>query len=235
MDETSNAISDNLSDFSGKLMRVEATYIKEIGLDLAAARKALVGAAPGFKNSRMNFGRILRTYKHQFKAVRGWTAAVKVIAEAIGCDERTVDRIIEDYERASSLPALVIEAMEEQKINPAEAKNAPVIANLAQVPQSVTREEADEAVRIAIQYHVTQKKAAKKASSKPTETTVEEFAAHVVKLFERRYRNMPPEQRDADLRYVLEHVVNALRADIRELRHYGRPVLVPRPETRVAA
>lgn len=171
MNEGTTAVCDNLSNFSPKLKEIENTYIKEISVDLAHARSAVVGALPAFRSSRLNIGRILRTYKEQFKAARGWTAAVKVIADAVGCDERTADRIIEDYERASSLPALVIEAMEEQKINPAAAKNAPMIAKLAQVPQTVTREEAAEAVRAVVQVHAAQKKAAKKTGSSPASVT----------------------------------------------------------------
>lgn len=228
-------VSDNLSDFSTRLKEVENTYIRDSSAALAHARNSVVSALPGFKSSRMNFGRILRAYKEHFKAARGWTAAMKVIAEAIGCDERTIDRIIEDYERASQLSSITLGAMVEQKIDPAAAKNAPVVEKLVQMPRPATREQAAEAVRIAVQEHVAQKKAAKKSGAKSTEHGLEEFTARVVKLFEHRYKSVMPQQRDVELRYVLERVVNTLRADIRELRQYGRPALVPKPEIGKAA
>lgn len=235
MNEGRTTKSDNLSDLSTRLKDVESTYIKDISVGLAQARNSLVGALPAFRSSRMNFGRILRAYKEHYKAARSWTAAMKVIAEAIGCDERTVERIIEDYERASSLPALVIDAMEELKINPAAAKNAPVIEKLVQMPLPATREEAAAAVRVAVQDHAAQKKAFKRAESKLAEAGLEEFTAQLVKLFVRRYHSIAPDRRDPEVRYVLEMVVNTLRAEIRDLRQYGRPALVPKPGAKAAA
>lgn len=55
----------------------------------------------------MQLGRTLRTYKAYFKAARGWTAAMTVIADAIGHDEKTVERIIGDYERVAPSPTIV--------------------------------------------------------------------------------------------------------------------------------
>ncbi|MFP5209690.1 MAG: hypothetical protein ACLGRW_10415 [Acidobacteriota bacterium] len=228
MNEGRTAKSDNLSDFSTKLKNVESIYIQDISAELAHARNSVAGALPGFRSSRMNFGRILRAYKLHYKAARGWTAAMKVIAEAMGCDERTVERIIDDYERASQLPSVTLEVMAEQKIDPAAAKNAPVVDKLVRMPPPATREEAAEAVRAAIRDHVAQKKAVNNVAAKPAEMGVENFTAHVVKLFEQRYRSMAPAQRDAELRYVLEVVTNTLRAGVTNLRQYSRPALVPK-------
>lgn len=235
MNEGRTAISDNLSDFSSKLKDVENTYIKEISVELAHARNAVVGALPAFRSSRMNIGRILRTYKEHYKAARGWTAAVKVIAEAMGCDERTVDRIIEDYERASQLPSITLEVMAEQRIDPAAARNAAVVEKLAQMPRPATREEAAESVRAVVQDHAARKTAVKKTGPTPGEASVEEFTARVVKLFERRYQSMAPEQRAPEMQYVLEVVTNTLQANVTKLRQYGRPALVPKPAIAEAA
>lgn len=46
---------------------------------------------------------------------------------------------------------------------------------------------------------------------------------------------MPAVQRDLEVRYVLERIVNTLRADIRDLRQFSRPALVPRPSKREVA
>ena len=118
MNDNGTEKSDNLSELSRELKRVENTYIQSISVELTRARNAVAGSLPGFKLNRMNFGRVLRAYKEHFKAKRGWTAAMKVIADALHCDERTVDRIIEDYERASKLSTLILDEMEEQKIRP---------------------------------------------------------------------------------------------------------------------
>jgi hypothetical protein len=63
MNDRRTGISDNLPDFSTRLLRVESTYIKDISVELAHARGSVVSALPGFRSSRMQFGRILRAYK----------------------------------------------------------------------------------------------------------------------------------------------------------------------------
>ncbi|MDR5727629.1 MAG: hypothetical protein RB191_09405 [Terriglobia bacterium] len=60
--------------------------------------------------------------------------AAKVIAAAIDCDEKTVFRIIEDYEPASQLSPITLEAVLEQNIDPAAAKHARVVENLLRIP-----------------------------------------------------------------------------------------------------
>ncbi len=235
MNQGTTAISDNLSDFPTRLMRVESTYIKEISVDLARARGAVIGALPGFKNSRMQFGRVLRAYKQHFKAVRGWTAAMQVIAEALGCDERTVDRMIEDYERASQLPAITLQAMEAQKIDPAAHRNAPVVKNLVQMPQPATREEAAEAVRTTYQKHQEQKRTRKRVAPASASASLEEFSRQVVKLFRERYRTMEPKQRNAEVRYVIGQVVAELGIDDPDLRSFARAAAAQRSMIEKAA
>lgn len=228
--------SDNLSEISIELKRVEDTYIHSGSTELAHARNAVVGSISGFKVSRLNLGRALRTYKQYFKAERDWTSAMKIIADVLQCDERTVYRLIEDYERASRLPEITLEAMAGQKIDPAAAKNAPVVENLLRMPEPKTHEEATKAVVAVHQKHVAERKQQdKESATNPATTEIEVFAKRILKQFEDRYRSMAPAQRDAEARYVLELVANTLRLDIRELRQYSRPAQVPKPTVKEAA
>ena len=235
MNDGTTGISDNLSDLSRRLKHVEDTYIHDISAELAQARNSVAGALPGFRNSRMAFGRILRAYKQHYKAARGWTAAMQVIAEALGCDERTVDRIIESYERASQLPAITLEEMEKQKIDAAAARNAPVVEKLVQMPRPATREEAAEAVRTVYQGHVAKKRTRKRAGSPSASTSLEGFASQVVKLFQGRYRKMEPQQRDAEVRYVIGLLAAELGIDDPELQSIARGSLAGRPAIAEAA
>ena len=235
MNKGTTAISDNLSDLSRRLKDVEDTYIHDISAELAHARNSVAGALPGFRNLRMAFGRVLRAYKEHYKAARGWTAAMQVIAEALGCDERTVERIIESYERASQLPAITLEEMEKQKIDPAAARNAPVVEKLIQMPQPANREEAAEAVRTVYERHVAKKRTRKRAAAPSTGASPEEFARQVVKLFEGRYRKMEPQQRDAEVRYVIGLLAAELGIDDPELQSIAQGSLTGRPAIAEAA
>lgn len=229
-DETYVEKFDKLSKLSTELQLVEKTYIHTESRELAKTRNSVVGGLQAFGNSRFQLGRVLRQYKMLFKSGRGWVAAAKLIATAMDREERTVYRIIEDFERASQLPPIVLEAMLEQQIEPAAAKNISVVETLLNMPEPKTSEKASAVVREAFKKQVLQK--AKTASVKPT---LEAFAERIVKQFEDRYRSTPPEQRDAEVQYILELLVNTMRAPIRELRQFGRPTLVPKPPKQGAA
>ncbi|HVC91826.1 MAG TPA: hypothetical protein VND66_14525 [Acidobacteriaceae bacterium] len=155
--------------------------------------------------------------------------AAKVIAAAIDRDEKTVFRIIEDYEPASQLSPITLEAVLEQNIDPAAAKHARVVENLLRIPSRRSKK-ASAVVAGAFKTHMLQK--IKKASVKPD---LEAFAERIVKQFEDRYRAAAPQQRDAEIKYILEPLVNTLRTPIRELRQFGRPTLVPKPPKQGAA
>ena len=221
---------DKLSNLSKELQRIEKTYIHTESAELAKTRNSVVGGLQAFGNSRFQLGRVLRQYKLHFKSGHGWVAAAKLIAAAMDREERTVFRIIEDYERASQLPPIVLEAMREQQIEPAAAKNSDLVETLLKMPEPKTSEKASAAVRQALK-----KQGLQKTKKDAPESDLEAFAERVVKQFEDRYRSATPQQRDAEVKYILELLVNRLRAPIRELRQFGRPTLVPKPKKQGAA
>jgi hypothetical protein len=65
-----------------------------------------------------------------------------MIAEAIGCHERTLFRYIENYERVACVPAITIDALHDQGGDPAASKHAPIIDDLSRLPVPETREQA---------------------------------------------------------------------------------------------
>ena len=156
--------------------------------------------------------------------------AAKLIGAAMDRDVKTVFRMIEAYETASQLPAITLEAMREQNIDPAAAKNIAVVETLLKMPEPKTSEKASAVVRQAFKTQVLQK--AKRASVK---ADLEAFSEKIVRQFEDRYRSAAPQQRDAEVQYILELLVNTLQAPIRELRQFARPTLVPKPKKQGAA
>jgi hypothetical protein len=225
---------DKLSNLTRRLETIERNHANAAGGSLVQARSAVVNLVSKYCDSRFHLGRVLRNYKMHFKAQRGWIAAAEAIAEAINRDERTVYRIIEDYERASRLPSIVLKAMEAQKIDPAAPKNAGMIQKLAQMPEPATRKKAELVVAQVRREDAVEKKAVRAAKLHDNED-IETFAARMLRYFEGRFGTVSPQQRDYELRFVLELIVNSLRADIRELRQFGRPTLVPKPASREVA
>jgi hypothetical protein len=225
---------DKLSNLARELESIEQKHAQVKDAEITQARSAVVSQVSKYRDSRFQLGRVLRNYKAQYRADGGWVAAAKIIGEVLNRDERTVFRIIDDYERASKLPQIVIEAMEAQKLDPAAPKNAGIVGKLAQMPEPSTRKKADSVVARMHTEHTIGKKVARAAKNRDKES-LEEFAKRILCHFQNRFGSMPQEKRDADLRYVLELVVNSLRAEIRELRLYGRPTQVPKPVKREIA
>jgi hypothetical protein len=229
-------IFDNMSNISAALGKIEMDHIAPGSLDPITDRNAALGTLGPYLHQRSQLGRVLWAYRQHFKPGRGWVAAATVIADPMGREVRTVFRIVEDYERAMGLPPMVFEAMVEQKLDPAEGKNAPVVEKLLQMPKPETRSEAVAAVTAAVREHVAQKKEKRKASAKVTRREGEEhFAKRIVKEFEDRYRSVSPQQRDSEVRSVLERVASALQADIHELRPHSLPGPLPKTATAEAA
>ncbi len=104
--------------------------------------------APGqFNSSRYRFGKALASYKVFFAEERAWMQAAELIAQAIGRNERTVRRISDDYVRASQAPAEVIEELEARRLDPAAKKNAPVLANIIEMPPVEVKAKPKEAMQ----------------------------------------------------------------------------------------
>lgn len=224
---------DNLSNLSEQLQRVEETDLNGGSYEWSQSRKVVVSAVQGYRHGRFDLGRALRAYRMHFKAQRTWVVAAQTIADARGCCRKTVFRVIADYERAQGLPLIMVEAMLDQEIDPAEAKNSKITESLLQMPEPETPKEAVASVAKAVQERMKRKKAAVRA--KHARAGVEDFAKRILRQFEDRYRTADRLLRDDEVKYVLELLVNTLRIPIRELRQYPRPALVPKPGQRKEA
>ena len=152
---------DNLSSLSARLIEVEREHVKcEDGTEVDV-RQDLIDALGQFNSSRYRFGKALAAYKVFFAEERAWMQAAEIIAQAIGCDERTVRRIVDDYVRASQAPEEAIEELEAQGLDPAAKKNAPVLASIVEMPTGQVKAKPKEAVAQAVKM-VKAAKAAKK-------------------------------------------------------------------------
>jgi len=202
---------------------------------LKQARERLLAALDLCDRTRYKLGEALWNYRGYFKAEQVWMKGVKVIASAIGCSERTVHRIISDYESAAKLPTITRDAMMQQQIDPAAGKNAPLVEKLSQIPEPNTPEEAASIVATAHHDHVTRRKHEKTVGKKARTIDLEEFKESMVGRFEGYFSSVSPDVRKVQVLYVLEQIVNTLRVDIRELRQFSRPSLVPKPGVKEAA
>ena len=124
----------NLSSLTARLQEIEVGHVGEGDSGLSDARLALVNALEQYRKSRYRLGEMLSGYRKFFLVTRGWSAAAVAIAGAIGCDERTIRRIVEDYDRVAGVPALVIKSLEQLGIDPSARKNASMIAKVLRMP-----------------------------------------------------------------------------------------------------
>jgi len=135
-----------LSDLSVRLQELEVGCVGVNELGLGSARLSLVNALEGFRSSRYRLGQKLSAYKAFFQANQGWMVAATAIADAMGCEERTIRRIIDDFERVSEVPDVVIKALQQAGFDPAARKNAGMIAKLLGMPDKPADLDLDIAV-----------------------------------------------------------------------------------------
>jgi hypothetical protein len=142
----------------------------------------------------------------------------------------TLHRMLKNYTDAKrKLPQMVINAMIELRIEPTDRKNRSVVEMAAQAPEPATREEAVATVKMAHAKVVAMKRTAKAETGPVKPGSLDDFTLRIVRMFESRYRSCPPSSRDDEVRYVLERVVNNLRANVRELHIYSRADQVRKP------
>ena len=150
MESNSGNKLDKLSTLSAWLIKVEREHLKCADGAEVDARQNLVDALGQFNSSRYRFGKALAIYKEFFMEAGGWMDTANLIGHAIGRDERTIRRIIIDYQRASEVPVEAIEELEARGFDPAAKKNAPVLANILEMPTAVVKSNPKEAVAHAV-------------------------------------------------------------------------------------
>lgn len=145
-------IMENFSNLSARLAEIEAEHIGADGGNAEEARETLVSALSQYGTSRFRLGKALAEYKKLFAADRGWMAAAKSVADALGCDERTIRNIISDYERAAELPSTIIKAAKSKGIDLARRRHSLKVAVIKtaieseETPESIDEDKAERIV-----------------------------------------------------------------------------------------
>jgi hypothetical protein len=186
---------------------------------LKQAREVLINTMQTYHRSRFELGRALWGYRAPYKANRGWMPAAKTIAAFLKLSLRTLFRIIDDYESASNLPRLTLEALQQLDVDPAAAKHRELVGDLLGMSEPKTRDEAIAATARAVEKHNTAKQEGKTSLAKGQgKETAEAFANRLVAQCLRRYSALDLKVRDADARCVVDHVVSKLGEKIPSLR-----------------
>lgn len=202
---------DKVSNLRRELEAVEREHIGNPPPGVLAVRNEAITQLGEVARSRWQLGRILRIYKTFYKDQHGWVAAARVIGEAIGRDERTIYRIVGDYERTENIPPILVEELEKQGIDPSARKNASLVNELEQTPAPASSKEAARVVDKAVAKQKAHRKASRDATAKKSP---EEFSRQIIALFKKRYAGMPPEEAQAEMRKVFLKVVEGLGLEI---------------------
>jgi hypothetical protein len=111
-------------------------------------RSLMLGALTKYTNSRFHLGRALASYKEACKVDGIWLRASRAIAKHMSISQRTLFRVISDYERVSGAPQAVLSAMQAEGIDPAKRKNDPLLEEITDaMADDPSAEEAQEVVR----------------------------------------------------------------------------------------
>lgn len=218
---------DKLSDLAADL-EVAESELGEVpaAKQLQEAREEVVASLILHRGSLYRLDDALSQYRAFFKAEHMWLKVLDKIATAYGCSAKKFTRLLEKYDTAGGLGPFLFDKMLEQRIDPRLPRNRLVVEMLEKAPKPADREAATAAVKAA--KVLTMKRTAANSSQQAVQGD-DAFACRIKKLVDPWYHTFPLETRDAELRYVLEKLVNTLRADVRELRIYSRPDQVRKP------
>lgn len=229
MQDTDSAALDKLSNLAVELEADERELGEAVAIGMKEAREEVVAALIAHGEIVYRVVETLSRYRKFFKAKHTWLKILDRIAAARGCSTKTLRRLLSNYDKAQELEQVVIDEMLEQHIDPSLPRNRPVVEILGRDPRPKNRQEATAAVNSARANLITMTNPPKTDMEAGDPQSAEEFARRLARLVEPWYRGFSLEDRDVQLRYVLEKLVNRLRADIRELRIYSRPDQVRKP------
>lgn len=225
MDDSDSTNVDKLSDLARELEEIER---REGGVEdhagVNAAREGLISAMRGVFKSHYEFATSLDRYRHFYKAKKTWTVALEIIATVQGYSARTLYRLLRNYDDARQLPLVFVDVMREEGLDPTRGKNLGLVKSLTKAPEPASHADAKASLNVARANVVKITPSVQNALSE-----LEQFTARIVRMFEFRYRTYHGTDRDDQILFVLEKIVNVLRADVRELRMYDRPDPVPKP------
>jgi AraC-like DNA-binding protein len=225
MEDDQSTRLDKLSDLARELEEIEC---RQGGVTDSAgakeAREGLISAMRRVFRSHYEFAEWLDRYRRFYKVTKTWTVALEAIAAVQGCSARTLSRVFRNYDDARQLPLAFVDVMREEEIDPAEGENRKLVKALTTAPEPANHAEARATLKVARANVVKMKPA---AANPPSE--LEDFAERIVRMFKSRYDAYSGADRDEQIRFVLERVVNVLHAEVRELRKYDRPDRVPKP------
>ncbi len=139
-----------LDNLSNRLEEVTSALRGEEAEAERRQRPAVVEVMSQYMSDRYELGKSLAQYRAVFKHEKVWVRVCEAIADAMGKDERTVRRIIADYERAKQASNTVRAAMKAEGFSPLAAKNRDLLARVIELTpkdHSPTSEEATSLVR----------------------------------------------------------------------------------------
>jgi hypothetical protein len=141
-----------------------------------------------------------------------------------GCSTRTLYRLLRNYDATRQLPLVFVDVMRNAGFDPALGQNRKVVKSLSRVATPASHADAKVSLHLARANVVRMAPTVKSAPN-----TLEEFATRIVRMFETRYRSYHGADRDEQIRFILERIVNVLGANVQELRTYRRSDRVPEP------
>lgn len=155
-------------DLSAQLDRITAELDDSDRVEEKTQRTSLLSVLKNYTISRFRFGQALASYKEVCRLEGIWLAASKAIAKEIGRSQRTVFRILSDYQRVADTPEPVLVAMKREGYDPAAPKNETLLHEvLGATPGDSTPQQVQKVVQRKAAY-LKQTNAKKRSSDSGT-------------------------------------------------------------------
>jgi len=214
---------DNLSNLTTALVAIErGEGSSRDEVEFQSARTVVIDAIRDLNRSRFALGRALAKYREFYKQEQLWVRARKEIASALGCDPRTISRIVQESEAAAPLNPFVLQALENNKIDPGKKRHAGIVQELLKSAPPISPKAADAEVRVAVH------KVAARQRGKRESEPIEEFTRRIIKQFLNRFQRLSPLVRSKELQFCFNELMGALKCEPESARDLLTQVREPK-------
>lgn len=178
-------------------------------------RKLLVLAIASDRSSGIRIGQLVARYRDHYKIDQAWMPIGKSIARSLGYKSYTsLNSLMKAAENVSKIPEILLAAVIELGIDPAENKYRQLVIELQSVDFSGGDEEARVVAQAAIdQFRTRKRDAASKRKNAQSDSSTK-FGDRIARQVAMNMRNIPDGERKAQAETIMRQIEKAIRAEM---------------------
>jgi hypothetical protein len=208
-----------LAKFANLMDELKAAEAKEFGSKVPPGvereRNLLIKAIAGDRTSGFYLGQLAAEYRDHYKKEQTWMRIGESIAHALGYKSYTsLNTLMTAAERASKIPDILLAALIEEGIDPAENKYRRLVNGLASTKFAGTAKDAHAVVVSALATIRSRKKQSADRKRENKIASAKQIGARIAKQVTLRLRDTVPDKKRNELEAIVRRLADAVRAEL---------------------